>query len=346
MFCFKSAFTFRRSQTRKHRASRLVASKNNIFSNHTTTSTQLRTSPFARAHARASSRRSNSSVRVDMYAPPPAPSSFRRANTDEVARKLNRMYKHSSKRTRIGVSVSAVCAILCVMKFLITDHDVLFLIAEFVHCVGIGFLAYKLIKHENCAGVSLKSQQLTAMFLGIRLYCSLVMEYDWHTLLDALTLGATLWVCKTMQTTTRATYTAALDETPLALVVGPCVALAIIAHPTTRHAWVNRVAWAICVYLEAVSVLPQLRMMQKARVVERFTANYVFALGVARFFSCAHWILQVFEGTSYLQTALGKGIWPLMVLTSEVVQTGILADFCYYYIQSWATGESSMTLPV
>jgi ER lumen protein retaining receptor len=87
-------------------------------------------------------------------------------------------------------------------------------------------------------------------------------------------------------------------------------------------------------------------MMQKARVVERFTANYVFALGVARFFSCAHWILQVFEGTSYLQTALGKGIWPLMVLTSEVVQTGILADFCYYYIQSWATGESSMTLPV
>ena len=32
----------------------------------------------------------------------------------------------------------------------------------------------------------------------------------------------------------------------------------------------------MCVYIEAV-VLPQLRMMQKAKVVERFTANYVFA---------------------------------------------------------------------
>jgi hypothetical protein len=31
--------------------------------------------------------------------------------------------------------------------------------------------------------------------------------------------------------------------------------------------------------VEAVSVLPQLRMMQKTKVVERFTANYVFALG-------------------------------------------------------------------
>jgi ER lumen protein retaining receptor len=54
-----------------------------------------------------------------------------------------------------------------------------------------------------------------------------------------------------------------------------------------------QVLWAFCVYLEAVSVLPQLRMMQKAKVVEKFTAHYVFALGLSRFISCAHWILQV-----------------------------------------------------
>ncbi len=29
------------------------------------------------------------------------------------------------------------------------------------------------------------------------------------------------------------------------------------------------------------------------QVVERFTAHYVFALGLSRFLSCAHWILQV-----------------------------------------------------
>ena len=34
-------------------------------------------------------------------------------------------------------------------------------------------------------------------------------------------------------------------------------------------------------------------MMQRAKVVERFTAHYVFLLGVSRFFSCAHWVLQV-----------------------------------------------------
>lgn len=29
------------------------------------------------------------------------------------------------------------------------------------------------------------------------------------------------------------------------------------------------------------------------QVVERFTAHYVFALGLSRFLSCAHWVLQV-----------------------------------------------------
>ena len=58
--------------------------------------------------------------------------------------------------------------------------------------------------------------------------------------------------------------------------------------------------WALCVYVEAVSVLPQLRMMQKAKVVEKFTAHYVFALGLSRFISCAHWILQLVDGNSFL----------------------------------------------
>lgn len=35
---------------------------------------------------------------------------------------------------------------------------------------------------------------------------------------------------------------------------------------STSHHIVNRVLWAFCVYLEAVSVMPQLRVMQNTRV--------------------------------------------------------------------------------
>lgn len=43
--------------------------------------------------------------------------------------------------------------------------------------------------------------------------------------------------------------------------------------------------------------------------------------------------LQVLDSRGYLLTALGHGLWPSMVLLSEIVQTFILADFCYYYVK-------------
>ena len=271
--------------------------------------------------------------------------SFEDAKRRAGVLKAQKWLRERSKAEKMGLAGVGVFLVLLLLYVVIEDHDSLFIMAETVHFIGIGFLAYKLIRERNCTGLSLGTQDLTAIFLAIRLYCSFMMEYDIHTLLDLLTLAATLWVIYTMRTTLKATYSAQMDSLPLWYVLVPCAVCAVIAHPSTSHLYVNRVLWALCVYVEAVSVLPQLRLMQKAKVVERFTANYVFALGVARFLSCAHWVLQIFDGQSYLATAIGSGLWPVMVLLSEVVQTFILADFCYYYMLSIAEGGSVVRLP-
>lgn len=107
------------------------------------------------------------------------------------------------------------------------------------------------------------------------------MEYDIHTILDAVTLSATAWVVFQMRVKLKHTYQAEMDSVTsyyvvrhtspdtlfkLCLKAGPCLALAILIHPGTSHWWLNKVLWAACVYLEAVSVLPQLRLMQKNKV--------------------------------------------------------------------------------
>ena len=77
------------------------------------------------------------------------------------------------------------------------SHDNLFIMAEFVHFAGIGMLLFKLFSKKNAggesveptwnfchvafcngpptnmhvAGLSLRSQELSALFLGIRLFC-------------------------------------------------------------------------------------------------------------------------------------------------------------------------------
>jgi ER lumen protein retaining receptor len=238
---------------------------------------------------------------------------------------------------------------LLILWLTIEDHDTLFVLAEAAHFLGIGLLAYKIWAKRSVAGLSLQSQLLTASFLAVRLFCSVMMEYDIHTLLDGMTLCATLGVLAAIlwpSSPVKQTYQPDLDSVRWWAVAAPCALLALAAHPQTSHFLPFRVMWAACVYLEAVSVLPQLRMMQNAKVVERFTAHYVFALGLSRFFSCAHWVLQLLEGNRYLYSALGSGVWPVMVLLSEVVQTFILGDFCYYYLRAYSDGTGIVRLPV
>ncbi|KAJ9189620.1 hypothetical protein P3X46_000889 [Hevea brasiliensis] len=236
-------------------------------------------------------------------------------------------------------------AALVFLRFIVHDHDSLFIAAEAVHSIGIIVLIYKLMKERTCAGLSLKSQELTAMFLAVRLYCSFVMEYDIHTVLDLATLATTLWVIYMIRFKLKSSYMEDKDNFAIYYVALPCAILALLIHPSTSHNLVNRIFWAFCVYLEAVSVLPQLRVMQNTKIVEPFTAHYVFALGVARFLSCAHWVLQVLDSRGRLLVALGYGLWPSMVLLSEIVQTFILADFCYYYVKSVFGGRLVLRLP-
>ncbi|KAL6517365.1 hypothetical protein OROMI_033066 [Orobanche minor] len=202
-------------------------------------------------------------------------------------------------KVKAFLAVISGMAALVILRAIVHDHDNLFVAAEAVHSIGISVLIYKLMKERTCAGLSLKSQELTAIFLAVRLYCSFVMEYDIHTLLDLATLATTLWVIYMIRFKLNSSYMVDKDNFALYYVA----------------------------------------------IVEPFTAHYVFALGVARFLSCAHWVLQVLDSRGHLLVALGYGLWPSMVLISEVVQTFILADFCYYYVKSVFGGQLVLRLP-
>mmetsp|Transcript_23116 Transcript_23116/g.75364 ORF Transcript_23116/g.75364 Transcript_23116/m.75364 type:complete len:273 (+) Transcript_23116:1-819(+) len=260
----------------------------------------------------------------------------------ETRRKLELFWRARSQGEKIGLGVAAALLVLLVLRVCVSDTNNLFIMAEGVHFIGLGWLVWKLTKEQTCSGLSLKMQEMTALFLGVRLYCSITMEWNEHTLLDLLTLGVTVWVIYMMRVPLKHTYNSDLDSFNVLYIIGPCALLAFVAHPgfDTGHMFFNRVLWGFCVFIESVSVLPQLSMMQQAQVVERSLANYIFALGVARFLSCAHWLLQL----EYFFVAMGS-IWGCAVVLSEGVQTFILADFCYWYLKSLAEGAGVVRLP-
>lgn len=80
------------------------------------------------------------------------------------------------------------------------------------------------------SGLSLKSQELTAMFLAVRLYCSFVMEYDMHTLLDSATLLTTLWVIFVIRTKLKSSYMEDKDNFAIYYVVRTYFLLSIFFY--------------------------------------------------------------------------------------------------------------------
>lgn len=72
------------------------------------------------------------------------------------------------------------------------------------------------------SGLSLKSQDLTAIFLGARLFCSIFMETDIHTLLDFATLVSTVWVIYMMRYKLKSTYVEELDNMKIKYLVKCC----------------------------------------------------------------------------------------------------------------------------
>ncbi|XP_039057595.1 ER lumen protein-retaining receptor erd-2.2-like [Hibiscus syriacus] len=248
---------------------------------------------------------------------------------------------------KILLAVVALVLSFAVLKLTVKNHNHFFVASEFIHVAGIVALIYKLTTKKTCSGLSLKTQQLTAMFLAARIVCSFMLEGDIHTLLDLATFVFTAWVMYMIRFKLKSSYIKELDNFPIYYLLVPCAVLAVLIHPFGTSTYISQVLWAFCVYLESVSVVPQLRMMKNAKMIEPFTAHYVFALGVARFLSCAHWIVQVYEtGGSYL-FLLGYGyLWFPMVILAEIVQTFILVDFCYYYIKSFMQGQLVMRMPV
>ncbi|XP_021274183.1 putative ER lumen protein-retaining receptor C28H8.4 isoform X2 [Herrania umbratica] len=173
--------------------------------------------------------------------------------------------KGQSMKVKIFLAAMPLLFSLVALTLLVKDHNHFFIASELIHVAGISVLVYKLTTKKTCSGLSLKSQELTAIFLAVRLVCSFMLEGDIHTLLDFATLIFTAWVIFMIRYKLKSTYIKELDNFPIYYMVVPSAILAVLIHPYNTHIYISQVLWAFCVYLEAVSVLPQLRMMQKAK---------------------------------------------------------------------------------
>jgi len=266
-------------------------------------------------------------------------------------------------------------------------YDDLYYYSEVIQIIGTYLLMRKLNKQKNCAGVSLRMQEMTAAYIAIRMFCETLSPSDYqkeeadgliftwlHTLLDLTLLLMTCTIIYRMRHTYRSTYLPELDPLSKRYLMMPCIIVAVVLHPPLErldgehtnlvYSYWFLVFWAFGVYCETVSVLPQLRMLQYSKVVESQTSHYIFCLAIARLLVIVHWSIQFLEPKSYMWNDIigpfmyrfnvppsylwikdRDGVWPMTVFLTEILQTFLYSDFCFYYVANLSTGGGSLRLP-
>jgi ER lumen protein retaining receptor len=180
------------------------------------------------------------------------------------------------------------------------------------------------------AGISLRTQELYLLVFVTRyldLFYSYVSLYNSVMKVIYVSSSATIVYLMRQDPVVSQTYDAERDTFRVMFLVGPSMLLALLIHYSSR---ITEILWTFSIYLEAVSIFPQLVLMQRTLNIDNLTAKYVFLLGMYRGLYILNWIWRYFTEPGYRQ-------W--LVWTSGVVQTALYGDFFYYYLQAWNTNQ-------
>lgn len=204
------------------------------------------------------------------------------------------------------------------------------LAADMTHLLSIMVLLLKIRTTKSCSGISLKTQELYVIVFVAR-YLDLFSRYVslYNTVMKLVFIGTSFCIVWYMRfhKVVKQTYNKDEESSRHYFLIVPCILLAMLVP---RSFTFMDIMWTFSIFLEAVAIFPQLVLLQRYRNIDNLTGNYVFLLGTYRALYLVNWIYRFLEDHQYR--------W--IPWLSGIVQTGIYADFFYYYIKSWKNNKN------
>jgi len=205
-----------------------------------------------------------------------------------------------------------------------------------LHLLSMMLLVFKLHKSKSCIGVSCRMQEMYAMVFCFR-YMDLLWSYIslYNTVMKLIFITTTLYLVYLMRAKVPIcnTYERTTDSFKYEVyLLGPCFLLGLIF---TDEYTISDILWSTSIWLESVTIVPQLVLLQNNREVENLTSDFVGCMGLYRAFYILNWIYRYFS-EDYVNWVGWIG---------GLVQTGLYCDFLYYFAKSkWYGGK--LVLPV
>lgn len=233
----------------------------------------------------------------------------------------------------------------CAFEYIImraVDETDIWLVAAGMQGVAYAVVALKVAISQSVAGMSAGKFMIDALSLVCRIAATWSTDYrlprnsgnDFVKSVDIASLVLAIFVLVAVHVLFRHTYQAESDTFRILEWVAGCAVLALLLHVDIGHSFVFDSLWTFAMYLDVVSMLPQLQMIgQNGGVVDKATSHHIAMLCGSRLLGFTFWWMiqgHWFQGLSWT----GWGI-----MTCWFSQVLLLSSFmCYYFKGLWVNG--------
>ncbi|ADM11759.1 ER lumen protein retaining KDEL receptor 2 [Encephalitozoon intestinalis ATCC 50506] len=215
---------------------------------------------------------------------------------------------------------------------------------DFLHVASKIVLITKITKTRSCSGLSLKTQFLYAMVFVFRYIDLLDLHVEsplevYNFIMKILFIGFQVLILFLMRFKYFSTYDKKWDKFNILVLIIPCFVLSLyFARDSGSFSkYVPKVLYISSLFLESVSILPQLVQLQEAGESETMTSKYILLLGLYRASYTVYFIVKRFyniRNTGNIPIACG------------IVQTLLYMDFfAVYYKHVFRKSGISERLP-
>jgi len=265
------------------------------------------------------------------------------------------VYRHKAVKAHfhetIVYMIFAVIACCSAKCFSDSQFSALITLSAATQCLGFALLRLKIQKQGGAQGISSRALQLFAVMYVSRLYSTLQFNGylpvdrsgDWfYQFIEICALGLVLSLIYTIHANHDRSYEKSMDTCMIYCFMIGAFVVSYFVHPHLNNRTVPDIAWTNALYLEAVSMVPQLWMLvKKGGEVETLASHYIACVFVSRLLMLTFWFNSYVElqprGSDYNLPGLG-------VIGAQLLQVVIFADFMYHYVQSIRT-NTRLVLP-
>merc|ERR1712137_1361411 len=102
--------------------------------------------------------------------------------------------------------------------------------------------------------------------------------------------------------------------------IAPSLVIAVVFHPNLNNFMPSDISWAFALYLESVTVLPQLFVFMKQGTAEPFTSHFLAAQAMSKLASFIFWASSFTELSNqkhYIKSLVGNWVVDAICSTSR-----------------------------